>query len=31
MARAVRVHEIELDKRLRDIPLGALLAREPAP
>ena len=30
-ARAVRVHEIELDKRLHDIPLGALLAREPAP
>jgi hypothetical protein len=29
--RAVRVHEIELDKCLHDIPLGALLARETAP
>jgi hypothetical protein len=27
-ARAVRVHEIELDKRLHDIPLGALIAGE---
>jgi hypothetical protein len=29
-AQAVRVHEIPLDKRLEDVPLSSLLAREPA-
>jgi hypothetical protein len=29
-AHAVRVHEIDLDKRLEDVPLSSLLAREPA-